>query len=312
MNRLRENFVYVKNPFNTKQISKILLIPEHIDCIVFWTKNAEKLMPYLPEIDDMGYKYYFQFTLTSYDSSIERGVPKKAIIIDTFKRLSEQIGKDKVIWRYDPIFLTDKHDLSYHIKWYEYLADQLKDHTEKCVFSFIDMYKKCEKNLKNIQIDPLSKNDKEFLVKNLSAIANAYSMKLESCAQEESFEQFGVYHGKCIDDKLISNITKNEMVLEKDKNQREQCGCVTSVDIGTYNTCKNFCKYCYANYSEKTASKNTELHDPNSPLISGHPTGEEKITERKVIKNKSVQLGLFHNNNAQKANSADAKSRAAD
>ena len=113
MNRLKENFVYVKNPFNTKQISKIILTPEYVDCIVFWTKNAENLLPYLQEIKGMGYQYYFQFTLTSYDSSIERGVPKKASVLETFKRLSDKIGKEKVIWRYDPIFLSDKFDISY-------------------------------------------------------------------------------------------------------------------------------------------------------------------------------------------------------
>lgn len=300
MNRLRENFVYVQNPFNTKQISKIVLTPEQVDCIVFWTKNAEKLMPYLPEIDDMGYKYYFQFTITSYDSSIERSVPKKSIIIDTFKRLSDQIGRDKVIWRYDPILLTNKVDLAYHIKWYEYLATQLKDHTEKCVFSFIDMYKKCEKNLKNTQITLLSENDKEYLVRNLAEIANTCSIKLESCAQKENFAQYDVHHGKCIDDHLIADITNKELVLSKDKNQREQCGCVSSVDIGAYNTCKNFCRYCYANISEKTVLKNTECSDPDSPLISGHLTGEEKITERTIKKNRGVQLSLFKKNNAQR------------
>ena len=246
----------------------------------------------------MGFKYYFQFTLTSYDSSIERGVPKKTSVLETFKKLSNKIGKEKVIWRYDPIFLTDKFDISYHIKWYEYLAEQLNDYTEKCVFSFIDMYKKCENNLKSIQIQSLTDSDKERLVKNLSEIANTNSLKLESCAQEENFEKYGVCHGKCIDDELISRITKREFVLDKDKNQRKQCGCVESVDIGTYNTCKNFCKYCYANYSEKTVLKNTKSHDEKSPLITGHPTGDEKITERKIKKRKYVQLSLFDNDSA--------------
>ena len=195
-------------------------------------------------------------------------------------------------YRINLIFPTD-------IKWYEYLAEQLNDYTEKCVFSFIDMYKKCENNLKDIQIDALTDPDKEYLVKNLSEIASINSLKLESCAQEESFEKYGVYHGKCIDDGLISRIIKKKLVLNKDKNQREQCGCVESVDIGTYNTCKNFCKYCYANYSEKTVLKNIKIHDEKSPLIAGHPTGEEKITERKLKISKSVQLPLFNNKSSQ-------------
>lgn len=298
MNRLKDNFVYVKNPFNAKQISKIALTPEYVDCFVFWTKNAENLLPYLQEIECMGYHYYFQFTLTSYDSSIERGVPKKAFIIDTFKRLSDTIGKEKVIWRYDPIFFTNQFDISYHVKWYEYLAGQLKDYTEKCMFSFIDMYKKCDNNLKNIQITALGEDKKEYLVKKMAEIASVNLLKLESCAQEKHFGKYGVYHGKCIDDDLVSRIIKKALNLSKDKNQREQCGCVASVDIGAYNTCKNFCRYCYANYSEKTVLKKIENHNARSPLLAGCLTGEEKIAERKIIKSKSVQLSLFNNKNA--------------
>jgi len=293
MNRLKEKYIYVRNPFNSKQISKIILNAEYVDCIVFWTKNAESLLPYLKEIENLGYSFYFQYTLTSYDSSIEKKLPKKALIIDTFKKLADMIGKERVIWRYDPIFLTDKFDISYHLKWYEYLAGKLHDHTEKCIFSFIDMYKKCEKNLKNIQIESLSINSKEFLVKNMAEIAKTYSLKLESCAQEESFEKFNVCHGKCIDDKLISKINKKILVVNKDKNQREQCGCVESVDIGSYNTCGHFCRYCYANYSEKTVLQNILNHDANSPLITGHPSGEENIIVRKNIKRKETQLSFF-------------------
>ncbi len=295
INRLRENFVYVKNPFNANQISKIVLTPEQVDCIVFWTKNPEKLLVHLPEIERMGYNYYFQFTVTSYDSSIERGVPEKKIIIETFKKLFDRIGKDRIIWRYDPILLTEKYNITYHLRWYEYLANQLGEYTGKCIFSFIEMYKKCEKNLKAIQLDELNETKKQYLIRNFSDITKTYSLKLESCAQKSSFEDNGACQGKCIDDILISKIAKKDISVSKDKNQRELCRCVDSVDIGAYNTCKNFCRYCYANYSEKAVLKEIGNHDPKSPLITGFPTGNEKITERKNNKNLKIQLSLFDN-----------------
>lgn len=293
VNRLREGFVYVKNPFNANQISRIKLNPQTIECIVFWSKNPSPLIQYLKEIDTLGYKYYFQFTITSYDKSIEPNIPKKEKIIQAFKELSEKIGSEKIIWRYDPIFLTEKYNIAYHLKWFEYLADKLNNCTKKCIFSFIDMYKKCEKNLKAVNLGQLTDKDKDILISELSSIAQKYSLKLESCAQKESFEQYGVSHGKCIDDELISKIINNRLEIAKDKNQRNQCGCVSSVDIGTYNTCKNFCRYCYANYSEKTVLKNIENHDTTSPLITGILHGHEKITDRKIMKNKSVQMNLF-------------------
>ncbi|WP_218109175.1 DUF1848 family protein, partial [Enterococcus avium] len=127
--RLQEGFLYVRNPFNARQIFKIVLSPDIVECIVFWSKNPAPLLKKLHLIDRMGYKYYFQFTITSYDSSIEKNVPEKKEVIETFVKLSEKIGKHKVIWRYDPIFLTDKFDINYHLKWFEYLASKLSKYT---------------------------------------------------------------------------------------------------------------------------------------------------------------------------------------
>lgn len=294
MNRLREGFVYVRNPFNANQISKIELNPQKIECIVFWSKNPAPLFKHLNEIDELGYKYYFQFTITSYGQSIEPNLPKKETVIKTFKMLSDRIGPEKVIWRYDPVFLNDTFSIDYHLKWYEYLAGQLKNHTHKCIFSFIEMYKKCERNLESVHIKTLTEENKDLLVKNLSAIAKKSSLPLEACAQKETYEKYGVFRAKCIDDELISKIVNVKLIIDKDQNQRERCGCVSSVDIGEYNTCKNFCRYCYANYSEKSVLKSIENHDPKSPLITGTPGGKEKITDRKIIKNKPLlQMSFF-------------------
>ena len=291
--RLQEGFLYVRNPFNARQIFKIVLSPDIVECIVFWSKNPAPLLKKLHLIDRMGYKYYFQFTITSYDSSIEKNVPAKEEVIETFIKLSEKIGKHKVIWRYDPIFLTDKFDINYHVKWFEYLASKLSKHTDKCIISFIDMYKKCQNNMKDICLKDFNVHQKRILAKNLAEISESYGLKIESCAEDIDLEEFGIKHGKCIDDKLISRIVGFPISAPKDKNQRSACGCVESIDIGAYNTCKHACKYCYANYSQKMVQRNIKAHEVDSPLITGKVTGNERIINRKIKPLKKQQLSLL-------------------
>lgn len=295
LNRLREGYLYVRNPFNAKQISEISLSPDMIECIVFWSKNPQPLMGKLKEIDRLGYQYYFQFTVTAYDKSVEINVPSKSEIIKTFINLSEQVGKEKVIWRYDPIFLSKTFTIEYHLKWFEYLANKLCRHTNKCIISFIDMYKKCQNNMKMLHLNDFNLSHKQTVAENLSEIANSYGLVVESCAEDIDLEKVGIKHGKCIDDKLISEIAGINYAVPKDKSQRKECGCVESIDIGTYNTCLHGCKYCYANYSQKTVKKNVGGHDKLSPLITGQLTGNEKITKRDMKQLKKQQPSLFDN-----------------
>jgi len=283
-NRIKEGFVYVKNPMNQKQISKILLTPDVVDCIVFWTKNPKQMIPYMRNIDDLGIPYYFQFTLNSYNKEIETNVPLKKGIIDTFRNLSEKIGKNRVIWRYDPVLLTEKVTIDYQIKYFEYLASKLHEHTNKCIISFIDFYKKCQRNLK--PVNPIEFNDaiKRQLAESIQSIASKYDLTIETCAEDIELSSIGITHGKCIDDNLVEELCRGKIKIEKDKNQREACGCVTSIDIGAYNTCRHGCLYCYANYNKDTVLKNVQKHNPSSPLLFGEVGLQDKISERKVKK----------------------------
>lgn len=293
INRLKEGFLYVKNPFNANQISEITLSPDLIECIVFWSKNPKPLINKLKEIDHLGYKYYFQFTITAYDKTIEKNVPSKKEIIKIFIDLSNKIGKGKVIWRYDPIFLSEKFDIAYHLKWFDYLSNKLSHHTEKCIVSFIDMYKKCQNNMKDIELNNFSLIEKHKIAGGLSEIAKEYGITIESCAEDIDLDQVGIKHGKCIDDQLISKINGVKYKVCKDKSQRNECGCVESIDIGTYNTCCHACKYCYATYSQKEVQNNIKRHDIFSPLITGNLTGKEKITKRDIKPLKRRQPDLF-------------------
>ena len=293
--RIEEGYVLVRNPMNSKQVSRIILTPGLIDCIVFWTKNPRNLMQGLDKLNS--YNYYFQFTLTSYDKTVEVNVPEKKELINAFIELSKKIGRERVIWRYDPILLTSRFNKEYHFKWYKYLAEKLHPYTQKCIISFVDLYSKTERNTKSLGIIPFTDESMKEIAGEFSSIAQKYGIQLETCSEAMDFSEFGIKHGKCIDDELISRITGKTLSIGKDPNQRESCGCVKSVDIGAYNTCKHNCLYCYANFSKNTVEKNYLQHNPDSPLLFGVLKGDEVIRDRTmesyISPNQGTQLRLF-------------------
>ena len=292
INRIKEGFVYVRNPMNIHQISKISLSPDVIDGIVFWTKNP---IPMLSKLDALEkYMYYFQFTVNSYAQDIEPHVPNKNdVIIPAFRELSRKLGVDRVIWRYDPILLTEKYTIDYHVKYFEEIAKRFSGYTKKCVISFVDMYRNTQGNMKEFGLLPLGTKEMLELAQRLVAIAEKYHIVIESCAEKINLEQFGIAHGHCIDCDLFEKLLGCKLELDKDKNQREECGCMASIDIGMYNTCRNGCRYCYANYSAKTVERLSSQHDPLSPLISGIVGSEDVIKEREVKSCRQCQMGLF-------------------
>ncbi len=279
-NRIKEGFVYVRNPINKNHISKVSLLPEHVDCFVFWTKNPKPFIDRLSELSD--YKYYFQFTINSYSTDLEPNVPKKNEIINTFIELSKMIGKEKVIWRYDPILLSEKYTIEYHLKYFDSIAERLNPYTEKCVISFIDLYKKCKRNLSGTTVREIPETDMKYLSKGLKRITNKYNLSLETCAENIELTSLGINHNRCIDNVLIERILKRKIHASKDKNQRNECGCIESVDIGAYNTCKHECLYCYANFNHQVVIDNCSKHSSISPLISGEVEEKDRIMERKA------------------------------
>ena len=291
-NRIKEGFLYVRNPMNAHQISEIKITPDVVDCIVFWTKNPLPMMKRLDEIKD--YNYYFQFTLTGYGNDVEANLPnKKTKMIPVFQNLSEKIGKQKVIWRYDPIFFSDRYTKEYHLKAFKSIAEALSGYTEKCVISFVDLYPKNKKNMEGLSSYELNDDELRKFAMELSKIATDNNIKIGSCAEKIDLDECGIVHNCCIDRELIEKIIGCKLNVGKDKNQRIECGCVESVEIGTYNTCKNGCAYCYANYSSKSVETNAAKYDPSSPLLCGQVQEDDKITIRKVGSLKETQLSIF-------------------
>lgn len=292
-NRLKEGYVCVRNPMNFHQVSKISLSQDVIDGIVFWTKNPIPMLHRLHELEGK-YMYYFQFSVNSYGKDIEGNIPSKNdVIIPAFQELSSKIGKNRVVWRYDPIILTDKYTIDYHVKYFEEIAKRLSGYTHKCVISFVDLYRNTQSNMKQLDLLSLGNTEMFELVKNFVDIADKYNLIIESCAEKINLEQFGIAHGHCIDCALFEKLLGVRLNLRKDKNQREECGCMESIDIGMYNTCRNGCKYCYANYSSKTVNKNSLAHNPNSPLISGTLMSDDIVRERIIKSCKDCQMKMF-------------------
>ena len=242
--RIKEGFLYVRNPMDAHQISRIDLSPKVVDCIVFWTKNPANMIEKLEDLQK--YMYYFQFTLTGYGKDVEPNLPnKRKEVIPTFKRLSEKIGKERVIWRYDPILINKRYTMDYHRKAFEEIASNLEDDTEKVVISFVDFYSKTQRNTRGLDIRQITNEERVELAGEMARIASKYHLIIETCAEQINLNEVGILHGSCIDKKRIERLLGCKLIVEKDKNQRGACGCFESVEVGAYNTCLNAVSYTH-------------------------------------------------------------------
>lgn len=290
--RLEEGYVLVRNPWNARQVSRIRLSPEVVDGIVFWTKNPA---PMLRKLDRLGaYHYYFQFTLTAYGPEVEQNLPSKnRAVIPAFQQLSREIGKDKVIWRYDPIFFNETYTLDYHCRYFEMLAAKLAQYTETCTVSFLDFYKNTRRNADALHMQTPDAGRQTELLGRLAKTAKEYGISLDACAEEIDFGKLGVFPARCIDKARFEKMGGCRLEAGKDRNQRSGCGCVESIDIGAYNTCRNGCLYCYANYDARSVEGHFSRHNPQSPLLFGEIEEGDAIRERNVRSFADGQMTLF-------------------
>ncbi len=264
---------------NFHQVSRISLSPDAIDAIVFWTKNPTPMLHRFKELD--AYMYVFQYSITPYGREIEPSIPsKREIIIPAFQKISEHIGPKRVIWRYDPIFISHRYSVAYHVRAFGEIARALKGYTRKCTISFMDMYKNTSEKARIFGFSEVARSEQMEIAREFSAIASECDILLETCAEEIDLSEYKIGHARCVDGQLFEDILGRPLHVKKDKNQRLACGCAASVDIGMYNTCENFCQYCYANYNASAVEKNNLAHHPDSAYISG---GFEM---RDIIKNK--------------------------
>jgi hypothetical protein len=272
INRVREGFVRLANPYFPSQVREISLLPRDVDLFVFWSKNPAPLLPYLPGLEKAGYPYYVHFTLTGYPSPCEAAVPPLAAGLTAFRTLSRLCGPGRVIWRYDPVILAHRLDLEYHIRRFSEIVEALRGTARRVYISFFDFYKNAVKRMKaypGLNPREIRENPGELdrLLKEISGIAGENGFQVYSCAETMDLSRYDILHGKCIDDLLIEEEFGLCFSHAKDPGQRKACKCIKSVDIGSYNTCVHGCVYCYAVHDVDKAKKSYRDHDTTSPFL---------------------------------------------
>ncbi len=291
MGRVRAGEVYTRNPRNPAQLTRVPLTPDVVDGIVFWSKDPAPLEPYLEELAAMGYAWYIQFTLTSYDGSIERGLRPKEAIEETFCRLAARFGAQRLVWRYDPILLTDALDTVWHKAQFERLCQRLCGRTDTVTVSFVDLYGKADARWRA----PTAAEEAE-LAAFIGECAPRYGLRPVACCEQQSrLAAFGIGQAACIDADRLAAIGGWPLQAQKDKNQRPGCGCAAAVDIGAYDTCTNGCIYCYATHDKhgSRAARAAAAHDPASPLLCGSILPGEAVWEYPAKSLKIAQQSLF-------------------
>lgn len=305
--RLEKGFIKWFNPFNGAPLYVSL---SDARLIVFWSKNPRPMLEKLPGrdaspldvVEQKGVNSYFQFTMNDYDAErIESRVPLIGQRIETFKRLSSRIGKDRVVWRFDPLILTDELTVAKLLEKVKRLGDQIAPYTSRLVFSFIDInsYRKVAANMERggIRAREFAPEEMEEVAAGIGELVKGWGISAGTCGEIKDLDRFGIEHNRCIDDRLIVKCFSQDETLmkfigakyaepdfltgeqggwrpgtyQKDKGQREACGCIMSKDIGEYNTCPHLCHYCYANTNNAAALANWERHCqcPHAETITG-------------------------------------------
>lgn len=276
MNRIYEGFVYSRNPLFPKQITKYDLNPQKIDCMMFCSKNYTPILKYMKEINSK-YRIICHYTITAYGKDVEPKVPSIDESIETLIKLSNIIGKEKVIWRYDPLLITENYNIEHLIKTFEYIANKIHKHISLAIFSFVEMYKKLEVNMP--EIIPFTEKDKIVLATEIGKIAKKYNIPIQTCGTDIDYTKYGINLSGCTTTKILEKANGCKYKKVKEAHMRKGCHCIASRDIGAYDTCLNGCKYCYANKKPENIIKNYKLHNPKSPILI------DKIRQDDIIKN---------------------------
>ena len=276
LRRFAEGYVLSRNPLFPDKVTRYELTPDKVDCVVFCSKNYKPILPRLREITDR-FPAYFYYTITAYGKDVEPGVPSIEESIETLKELSALVGKERVAWRYDPVLLTREYTIRRHLDTFPWMARELAPYIDRCIFSFVEMYKKLETNMP--EIIPMSETERDALARGLGAAAAKLGMVIQTCGTNGDYTRYGIHASGCITLSILGKANHMEFRNLKHKGMREGCHCMESRDIGAYDTCLNGCKYCYANKNPRKAFENYEYHDPASPLLLGHLRPDDIVTQ---------------------------------
>lgn len=272
-NRLKEGFVCVRNPYNPDQVSRYRLDPSVVDVIGFCSKNPSPMFAYMDLLTDYG-QYWF-VTITPYGRDIEPNVPDKHKLLEDFRYLSNLKGTNAVGWRYDPIFVSDRYTLEYHLRAFEQMASRLDGYTKTVVISFIDLYPKVRRNFPEAR--EVDREMRLYLGERIIEIASSHGMIVKPCAEGNDLAAFGADCSGCMKISDYEKAIGKKLIVPKTKTAREACACYLSCDIGAYNTCRHLCRYCYANAEAEHVIDRSRLHDPKSPFLIGNYRENDRI-----------------------------------
>ena len=289
-NRIKAGEVLVRNPYNLNAVTRYRLDPEVVDVLAFCTKNPAPMLSRLHELD--AFRQLWHVTITPYGKDIEPNVPDKHEVLKSFQKLSRLVGKDHVVWRYDPVFLSDRYTMDYHLRAFETMTSELEGCTGQVIISFIDLYQKTKKNFPEVR--EVYGPEQDTLSEAFVSIARDHGMEVVACLEDARLAQFGVDVSGCMTKEKLEDAFDIRLKVPAGKAQaREGCACLLGGDIGMYNTCSHFCRYCYANYDRETVLQNRELHDPESPFLIGGPHPADLVKDADQQSWLDLQTSLF-------------------
>ena len=288
-NRFKKGEVFVRNPLYQDKVTCYELTPQKIDCIVFCSKNYAPVLERLHEITDR-FPCYFQYTITAYGKDVEPGVPSIDESIDTLLLLEKLVGAKRIAWRYDPVLLTKKYTVQQHLITFEHMAARLSGHIDRCIFSFVELYKKLEYNMPEIIL--FTEEDMAILAEGFGRIAAKYRIPIQTCACQSDYSRYGINGSGCVTLPILAQATGLAFKKLKHTGMRNGCRCMTYNDLGRYDTCINGCRYCYANQNTELARQNFQLYDADAPMLI------DSIKEGDIVTH-SKQISFLENGNSQ-------------
>lgn len=272
-NRLREGFVLVRNPYNPVMVVRYELNPSVVDGLIFCTKNPAPMFRYFDLLKP--YRQFWFVTITPYGADIEPNVPPKEAVMEDLIRLSKEVGPQAVVWRYDPILLSERYTIEYHLQVFEHMAAELAGSTRVCVISFLDLFEKVMRNFPEAR--HVSREDQRTLTESFVQIGKMYDMIIRVCGEGRALEKTGADCNGCLTVPVLEKALGVNLNVPPQQNTRRECTCCLAGDIGQYDTCGHLCRYCYANTDRETVRRNMRCHDPRSPLLIGRPGPADQI-----------------------------------
>lgn len=276
LRRFAEGYVLSRNPLFPNKVSRIELSPDKVDCVVFCSKNYAPILPRLHEITSR-FRTYFYYTITAYGKDIEPGVPSIAESMETLVALSRMVGRMRVAWRFDPVLLAADYSAARILETFAQMAPVLAPYIDRCIFSFVEVYKKLEVNMP--ELIPLSLEDMDMLARGLGEIAGENGILIQTCGTNGDYSRYGIHPSGCMTLEILGRANGVAFRNRKHRGMRHGCHCIESRDIGAYDSCLNGCKYCYANQTPQKARDNFRLHDPDFPLLLGHLHPDDTVIQ---------------------------------